>query len=158
MKLKGKTALITGATGVIGNAIAKAFATEGCNLVLSGSSKRKTSALLKEFAGYGVGMQAICTNVSDKKSVQQLCKKAGKKFKNIDILVTAAGIYGAIGTTDRIEPEAWTEAIKVNLLGTFMTIKYSLPFLRKSRHAKIIALAGGGEGALANRSSYVISK
>ena len=158
MKLKGKTALITGATGVIGNAIAKAFAKEGCDLILSGPSKRKVSALLREFAEYAVNVQTICADVSNKKSVQRLCKQAGKTFNKIDIVVTTAGIYGAIGTTDQIEPEAWMEAIKVNLLGTFMTIKYSLPFLRKSRRGKIIALAGGGEGALANRSSYVSSK
>jgi len=159
MKLKGKTALITGATGVIGNTIARAFAREGCNLILSGPSKRKTSALVRQFSTFeNVEVRAIPADVSNKKSVQQLFKKTGRNSKGIDILVTAAGIYGAIGTTDQIEPEAWMEAIRVNLLGTFMTIKYSLPFLRKSRRGKIIALAGGGEGALTNRSSYVSSK
>ncbi len=159
MKLRGKTALITGATGTIGNAIARAFAQEGCNMILSGSSKSKTEALRENFNFRGpVKISVIRADVSDKKSLQRLFKKITKDFKSIDILVTAAGTYGAIGTIEQIEPEEWMEAIEVNLLGTFMTIKYALPLLRKSAQAKIITFAGGGEGALASRSSYATSK
>lgn len=159
MRLKSKTALITGATGIIGNAIARAFAAEGCDLILSGSSQKKTAALQEQFSPFpNVKVETICADVSDKKSVQQLLEKVGRKFQVIDILVTAAAVCGASGSTDQVEPEEWMEALKVNLLGTFMTIKYSLPFLRKSRRGKIIAFSGGGEGALVNRSSYVSSK
>ncbi len=159
MKLKSKTALITGATGIIGNAIARAFAEEGCDLILSGSSQKKTDALQEQFFPFpNVKVKTICANVSNKKSMQLLFKKITKDFESIDILVTAAGTYGAIGAIGQIEPEEWLEAIRVNLLGTFMTIKYALPLLRKSSRAKIITFAGGGEGPLEKHSSYVASK
>src|SRR3989344_4782941 len=158
-KLKGRTALITGATGIIGNAIARAFAKEGCNLILSGSSQKKTSTLSQQFSKFpSVKVQAICADVSNKESVQKLFKEAGRKFKTIDILVVAAGTYGAIGVLEETEPEEWMEAIEVNLFGTFLTIKYALPSLRKSPQAKIITFAGGGEGPLERHSSYVVSK
>lgn len=159
MKLNGKTALITGATGTIGNAIARAFAREGCNLILCGLSKKKIEMLRKEFTSYKLArISVVRVDVSNKKSLQSLFRKVTENFKIIDILVTTAGTYGAIGTIEQIEPEEWMEAVEVNLLGTFMTIKYALPYLRKSPRAKIISFAGGGEGSLPNRSSYVSSK
>lgn len=159
MKLRGKTALITGATGTIGKTIAQAFAREGCNLILCGLSKEKIAALKKEFASYKlVRVAFIRVDVSNKKSLQQLFKKITEDFKTVDILVTAAGTYGAIGSLEQTEPEEWLEAIKVNLFGTLMTIKYALSHLRKSPRAKIITFAGGGEGPLERHSSYVASK
>ncbi len=159
MKLENKTALITGATGTIGKTIAKAFAREGYNLILCGLSEEKIETLKKEFASYKhVRIRVIRVDVSNKKSLQQLFKKVTEDFKTIDVLVTAVGTYGAIGTIEQTEPEDWLEAIEVNLLGTFMTIKYALPLLRKSPRAKIITFAGGGEGPLERHSSYVASK
>lgn len=159
MKLRGKTAFITGATGTIGRTIAQAFAHEGCNLILCGLSTKKIRVLKKEFASSRFAkITVIRADVSNKKSLQQLFKEVAKGFKTIDILVTAAGTYGAIGTLEQTEPEEWMEAIMVNLLGTFMAIKYALPLLKKSPRAKIITFAGGGEGALQRHSSYVASK
>jgi len=159
MKLENKTALITGATGAIGKTIAKAFAREGCNLILCGLSEEKLETFKKEFASSPIaGIIMVRVDVSNKKSLQQLFKKVTEDFKTIDVLVTAAGTYGAIGAIEQIEPEEWMEAIEINLLGTFMTIKYALPLLRKSPRAKIITFAGGGEGPLGRHSSYVASK
>ena len=159
MKLKNKTALITGATGTIGKTIAKAFAEEGCNLILCGLSENKIEMLKKDFfSSRIVKIVTVRVDVSNKKSLQKLFKKVTEDFKTIDVLVTAAGTYGAIGTIEQIEPKEWLEAIEVNLLGTFMTIKYALPLLRKSPRAKIITFAGGGEGPLERHSSYVASK
>ena len=159
MKLENKTALITGATGTIGKTIAKAFARGGYNLILGGLSKKKIETLKKEFSSYEhIRIRVIQVDVSNKKSLQALFKKVTRDFKTIDVVVTAAGAYGAIGTIEQTEPEEWLEAIEVNLLGTFMTIKYALPLLRKSPRAKIITFAGGGEGPMERSSSYVASK
>ena len=159
MKLENKTALITGATGLIGKTIAKFFAREGYDLILGGLSKKKIETLKKEFSFYKhIRIKVIQVDVSNKKSLQSLFKKVTRDFKTIDVVVTAAGAYGAIGTIEQTEPEEWLKAIEVNLLGTFMTIKYALPLLRKSPRAKIITFAGGGEGPLERHSSYVASK
>lgn len=159
MRPKSKTVLITGATGTIGKAVARAFARDGCNLILCGLSKAKTDALKREFSCHEIGKISVFqVDVSNEKSLRRLFRRIDKNLKAIDILVTAAGTYGAIGTIEQTEPKEWMRAIEVNLLGTFMTIKYALPFLRKSPRAKIITFAGGGEGVLTGRSSYASSK
>lgn len=154
MILQNKIALITGATGVIGKAIAQHFAKEGAILLLSGRSRDKLEELRKEF-----GSVEVCqADVSQKSDVVKLVETASKKFGRLDILVAAAGTYGAIGSIENSEPKEWLKAIQVNLLGTMMSVRYALPLLKKSERGKIITFAGGGEGALPNFTSYIVSK
>lgn len=138
MILRNKTALITGATGVIGKTIAEFFAKEGCQVLFASKSS-------------GV-------DVTDLDSIKKLMKKAEQELGKLDVLVTAAGVYGEIGTLEQSNPEKWMDAVKVNLWGTAMVIKYALPLLKKSARGKIIAFAGGGDGPLPNFTSYASSK
>ncbi len=147
---KGKRALITGATGVIGSAIARTFAAQGCVLVLSGRSKEKLDALAKEIPGSVV----VACDVSVEAQVRALFGRVDK----LDILVCAAGAYGDIGPLAESNASEWMRAIAVNLFGTVLCIQRALPMLQKSKRGKIITFAGGGEGALPNFSSYAASK
>lgn len=148
--LKGKSALITGATGVIGSAIARAFAREGCALILSGRSKEK----LDELSGEIPGAEVVAADVSVQADIDALFSHLGK----LDILVCSHGTYGEIGPFAESDPAQWMEAIKANLFGTVLCIRHALPLLQKSQRGKIITFAGGGEGALPNFSSYAASK
>lgn len=158
MQLQGKVALITGASGVIGGTIAKFFAREGCNLVLSGRSLEKLHELAVEISRPEIKIYSMATDVSRKDEIIRLAKFTEEKFGSLDIVVTAAGLYGSIGALAQCEPEEWMKALEVNLFGTAMTIKYCLPLFKKENHNKIITFAGGGEGAMPNFSSYVSSK
>lgn len=142
MILKNKKALITGGNGVIGKTIAEFFAREGCEVITASRS-----------GDYLV-------DVANPESVKNLMNLVEKKFGGLDILVTAAGIYGEIGSIDKCDPEKWLDAIKVNLYGTMLCIKYALPLFKKSEggQGKIIAFAGGGNGPLPNFTSYASSK
>ncbi len=158
MILKGKTALITGATGAIGSAIAEFFSREGCNLVLCGQTLSKLLELGDTLNKYSVGIETFVCDVSKKEDVMSLAGFIGNKFGTLDIIVTAAGFYGCIGPFVQCDPEDWMSAINVNLFGTMMTIRYCLPLLNKNKQNKIITFAGGGEGPMPNFSSYVSSK
>lgn len=158
MILKGKTALITGATGVIGGTIAEFFAREGCNLLLCGQTADKLAELNHKLAVYSIQVETFVCDVSKKDDVIALTDFASDKFGTLDVVVTAAGFYGCIGPLTQCEPEEWISAINVNLLGTMMTIKYCLALLNKNKRNKIITFAGGGEGSMPNFSSYVSSK
>ncbi len=148
--LKGKTALITGATGAIGSAIAYSFAREGCTLILSGRSKEKLDALTKEIPGTA----AVAADVSFESDVDALFRDVSA----LDVLVCAAGTYGEIGPLSESKGADWMRAVSTNLFGTVLCIQRALPLLRKAAHGKIITFAGGGEGALPNFSSYAASK
>lgn len=158
MVLKGKVALITGATGVIGSTVAEFFAREGCDLMLCGQTSDKLAALNRKLSEHRITVETFACDVSKKYDVMALANFIGKKFGTLDIIVTAAGFYGCICPLADSEPEEWMSAISVNLFGTMMTIKYCLPLLNKNRQSKIIAFAGGGEGSMPNFSSYVSSK
>ena len=154
-----KTALITGAGGVIGKTIARALAQDGFSVILSGRSLSPLTKTAREILALCGKARTIRADVSKKGDVQKLMDYVKQEIGSLDVLVTAAGVYGEIGTVERCDPEAWLEAIKINLFGTMLSVKYALPLLKKTgRHGKIIAFAGGGDGALPNFTSYASSK
>jgi len=125
---------------VIGKTIAEFFEREGCDVITASRSG------------------AYPVDVTNQESVKGLMGLVEKKFGALDILVTAAGIYGEIGSLEKCDAEKWLDAIKVNLYGTMLSIKYALPLLKKGGKGKIIAFAGGGDGPLPNFTSYASSK
>ena len=157
MKLAGKIALITGANGAIGSMIARAYLAEGSTVILVGRSKEALEKIQIELSSYGntVLYQA---NVSSPQDIQATFSSIQDRYGRLDILVTAAGVYGEIGTLEQCAPECWLEAIMVNLFGTMLCVRSALPLLRKSNGGKIITFAGGGDGSLPHFSSYASSK
>ena len=92
-KLTQQNALITGATGGIGLAIAKTLASQGANLVLSATNEEKLNTLKDEImAEFGVDVKCLRCNLSDVNEVESLFDEAEKLFEKIDILVCNAGI------------------------------------------------------------------
>jgi NAD(P)-dependent dehydrogenase (short-subunit alcohol dehydrogenase family) len=158
MILKNKTALITGASGVIGGTIAEKFAKEGCNLMLSCRTEKKLEKLQEKLSRFG-GMVKICpADVSSPGDITALIETTRKNFGVIHVLVTAAAFYGEIDSLKQCDPLRWLDAIKVNLWGTMLCVKHALPLFEKNKKGKIITFAGGGEGPLPNFSSYASSK
>lgn len=176
-----RTALITGATGVIGSAIAERFAKSGYRLVLSGRSPTGLSRLQKRLLRHGGAVDVFAADVSKERDMKRLMRRAARKFKSLDVLVAAAGVYGEIGPLQKSETARWRDAIETNLFGTALAVKYALPLLKKSRprksrddgtrgtrgnprktakppRGKIICFAGGGDGPLPNFTSYAASK
>ncbi len=158
MKLKNKTAVITGATGTIGGAIARFFVAEGCNVILTGRSTEKLEEMTSLLADSESTIISHSADVSHKEGVLSLVDFVSKKEEVVDILVLAHGSYGHIGTLETSEPEDWISGFTVNTLGTMMCVKYFLPLLKKSDDARIITFAGGGEKPLPHFTSYISSK
>lgn len=155
MILKDKIALITGAGGEIGGDIARFFVSEGCRVLAVGRSLDSLNRLKEKLND---SVEIFMADVSKPEDVRSLMDFADKTFGRLDILVTAAGTYGEIGSIEQCDPEKWLTAIKINLFGTILSVKYALPLLKKSKKAKILTFAGGGEGAMPNFTSYVASK
>lgn len=158
MKLQNKTALITGAAGVIGSRIALFFAREGCELVLSDRSDEKLKEVKNNLLSITTRVEIFSADVSKINDVKSLMQFAEEKFGKLDILVTAAGIYGEISAVEQCNAEKWMEAVEVNLFGTMLCVKFAMPMLKKSQQGKIVLFAGGGEGPLPNFTSYACSK
>ena len=129
--LAGKVALITGASRGIGLAIARALATQGCHLLITGRNLPQLEKASRELARQkGKAIVQAC-DVRDPKSVNALAAAARKQFRHVDILINNAGISQASLTVDKLDYETWKDVIDTNLTGTFLVTHEILPLMRR---------------------------
>lgn len=164
MKLKGRNAIITGASRGLGLEIAKAFLKEGANILIcarDGGKLDETAVKLKSLLPKDAKQKivSIKTDVSDEAEVKKLIDHAVREFSKIDILVNNAGVYGPKGLLEDVDSDDWVKAININLIGPFYILKYVLPHMKKNGYGKIINLSGGGATSpLPRISAYAASK
>ncbi|MEX0679678.1 MAG: SDR family oxidoreductase [Pirellulales bacterium] len=137
MRLADKTAVITGGATGIGQAIAVAFAKEGCRVAIAGRREDK----LREAAALWQGKPPILTHVvdvTDRKSVAELFRWAEQVLGKVDILVNNAGINTPRRTMADLPPETWDEVIGINATGAYNCMHAALPAMRARRDGLII--------------------
>ena len=156
--LKNKNALITGAGKGIGKAIAIALAKEGVNVILMARTQSDLDEVAKEVKALGVKSLTLIADVADINSVNTAVEKALVEFKTIDILVNNAGI-AAFGKFLELEPTAWENIIKVNLMGTYYVTRAVLPNMIERQTGDIINISStAGLNGNAMTSAYSASK
>jgi 3-oxoacyl-[acyl-carrier protein] reductase len=153
--LSGKTALVTGATGGLGSAIAKALHSQGAHVVLSGTRE----AVLQELAGeLGERASVVAANLSDAESVDGLVAKAEAMAGDLSILVANAGITRD-GLLMRMKDEDWDQVIKVNLESYFRLSRSALRGMMKRRSGRIIGVTSVvGVTGNPGQTNYAASK
>ena len=126
--LSGKKALITGASGGIGEAIAKSFHAQGAEVLLHGTRAEKLQSLASEL---GDRAETITANLGDRDSVKALAEEAQEKMGQIDLLINNAGITRD-GLFVRMSNEDWDAVLEVNLTATFqLTRDLVYPMMRR---------------------------
>ncbi len=154
-KLEQKTALVTGATGGIGEAIAKALKEAGARVAISGTREDK----LKEVAAALGGDTVILPcNLADMAAVEGLIARAEEQIGGLDILVNNAGI-----TRDqlamRMKDEDWEQVIAVNLTATFKLSRAAVKGMMKKRYGRIINISSVvGTTGNPGQANYCASK
>ena len=151
--LHGKTALITGASGGIGMAIAKVLAAQGASLGLAGRRRDVLEALQAQVGGH-----VLLADLGSPEGCKQLIADADAALGQIDILVNNAGL-----TRDslalRMKDEDWATVIDVNLTGTFRLIRAAMKGMMKRRAGRIINMASiVGVTGNAGQANYAASK
>ena len=155
--LQGKTAVVTGAAKGIGQAIALAFAKEGCNIVLNYHSSLDDETV-QEIEACGVTCMPVQGDVSDFAFAADMMKKVKKELGSVDILVNNAGI-----TKDmllmRMTEEQFDSVIQTNLKGTFNMIRHASSIMLKQRSGAIINMSSV-VGVMGNvgQANYAASK
>jgi len=160
MKLKGRTALITGASQGLGAEIAAQFAAEGASLMLCARDLAGVQAVADRLAAqHGGKVVAMRCDVGDPNSVDALVAETFDRFCQLDILVNNAGIYGPMGGIEEVNWAEWVQAINVNLMGTVYPCRAVVPAMKARGKGKIINLSGGGAtNPLPGISAYAASK
>ncbi|KPL67829.1 3-oxoacyl-ACP synthase [Erythrobacter sp. SG61-1L] len=138
--LTGMTALVTGASGGIGSSIARALASQGARLALSGSNSAKLRAFRDELnAEFGHDHVEITCDLSNTTQVEELVPATVDTLGKIDILVNNAGI-----TRDnlamRMKDEEWDQVIRINLEAAFRLMRASCKPMMKARFGRIITI------------------
>lgn len=133
--LTGKTALVTGASGGIGGAIAKALHARGATVALSGTRREALEALAAELGNERVHI--VTANLSDPASVEQLAKDAEAVLGSLDILVNNAGLTKD-GLVLRMKDDDWDSVIDVNLTAAFRLCRAAVKGMMKRRVGRII--------------------
>ncbi len=153
--LNGKTALVTGATGGIGGAIAKALHSQGAVVGISGRNESKLSELAAELKDRVFVLPA---DLSSSEAVDALIKSAEEKMGQIDILVNNAGLTKD-GLSMRMKDEDWQTVIDVNMSATFKLARAVQRGMMKRRWGRIINIASVvGVTGNPGQANYVASK
>jgi 3-oxoacyl-[acyl-carrier protein] reductase len=153
--LSGKTALVTGASGGIGEAVAKSLHRQGATVVLHGTRAEKLEALSAEL---GDRSHVVTANLGDREAVAGVIDAAAEKAGPVSILVNNAGI-----TRDnlamRMKDEEWDQVLEVNLTASMILCRAALRNMMKARHGRIISISSiVGVTGNPGQTNYAASK
>ena len=137
-RLAGKTALITGATGGIGEATAKRYLEEGVNVVLAGRSEAKLKETRERLSDYSSITESV-GDAADEGAVQRAVSTAVKQFGGLDILVNNVGKAGG-GDITAATDEDWQAAFNATLYPAIRASRAAVPHLRKRKGSVIIMI------------------
>ena len=153
--LTGMTALVTGASGGIGSAVAKALAAQGARVALSGTREEALAGVAGEI---GASAVTLPCNLSDAAAVDALVPRALEALGQLDILVNNAGV-----TRDnlalRMKDEEWDTVIRVNLEAAFRLCRAALKPMMKARFGRIVSITSVvGVTGNPGQANYAASK
>ena len=154
--LSGMTALVTGASGGIGSAIARALAGHGARVAVSGSNEEKLEAFRASLGGDHV---AVAANLADAAAVDALVPRAVEALGGkLDILVNNAGVTRD-NLTMRMKDEEWADVIRINLEAAFRLSRAALKPMMRAKYGRIVSVTSV-VGATGNpgQANYAASK
>ncbi len=157
-RLKGKVALITGASSGIGEATALALAEEGAAVVLSARREDRLHDLVKRISDGGGKALAIACDVEDEAQANNFVQKARDEFGHIDILVNNAGLM-LLGQIEGANTKDWRRMVNTNLLGLMYMTHGTLPVMKQQKSGHIVNISSvAGRTARAGSGVYNATK
>lgn len=158
MNLANRVALVTGATGHIGAAIARRLAGAGATVVITGRRRDALEELASSLAAEGRHVLARPADVQDASSVTALVEGAVQELGRLDILVNNAGITRD-SLVARMKDEVWQEVLSVNLTGAFLCTRAALRPMLRQRWGRIINVSSvAGLAGNAGQANYAAAK
>ena len=158
MDVKGKTALVTGASRGIGRAIAQALAEAGMNVTLTARDGAAVEGLADELQASGeAGALGLSCDVRDYGSLERAVAATLERFGSLDAVIANAGV-GAFAPIDSMSLEMWRTTLDTNLTGVFHTVKASVEALKRSQGTIITIGSLAGANFFAGGAAYNASK
>lgn len=158
--MKGRVALVTGASSGIGRATALAFAARKARVALAARREEELAALAAEIEAAGGEATYLRTDVSVADDVKRMVAHTIEKFGRLDFAVNNAGIEGEFQGIADLSEEVWDRVLDINLKGTFLCLKYEARSMLEAGHGGAIVNVGSVNSFLGfpGGAAYVASK
>jgi NAD(P)-dependent dehydrogenase (short-subunit alcohol dehydrogenase family) len=159
-RLREKVALVTGGSSGIGEATARLFGEHGARVAVLARSSEDLQRVAEEISGSGGEAMAVAADISQPDEMEDAVRQVIDRWGRLDVLFANAGINGVWAPLDELGPEEWRKTISVNLTGTFLTIKYAAPHLKRQGGSIIITSSINGTRVFSNTgaTAYACSK
>jgi NAD(P)-dependent dehydrogenase (short-subunit alcohol dehydrogenase family) len=157
MQLAERVALITGAGSGIGKAAALLLAEEGAKIAALGRTEDELQETVTQIKDAGGEAIPVGADISHPDEMQQAVQKIVNQWGRIDIVFANAGINGVWAPLEELEPDEWDKTINVNLKGTFLTVKYAVPYLKKQGGSVIVTSSVNGTRIFSNTGATAYS-
>ncbi len=160
MDLSGRVALITGASSGIGKASALRLAKAGASIGVLGRTADEVHQTVQEIEALGGKGKALIADVSKPEAMAPAVKELVDTYGQLDIVFANAGINGKWASLEDLTPEDWDTTLDVNLKGTFLTVKYAVPYLKEKGGSIIVTSSVNGTRMFSNTgaTAYACSK
>jgi NAD(P)-dependent dehydrogenase (short-subunit alcohol dehydrogenase family) len=160
MQLEGKVALVTGGGSGIGAAAAKLLAEEGARVGILARSKSEINVVCQDIESKGGTAIPLVADISKPVEMKAAVQELISQWNRLNIVFANAGINGVWASLEELEPGEWDQTLEINLKGTFLTVKYALPHLKKQGGSIIITSSVNGTRMFSNTgaTAYACSK
>lgn len=158
--VQGKVAFVTGTGSGIGRAAALKLAEQGAKIALIDIKAQNCEKVKKQIEEKGGEAIVLEADISSPEQIRSCYEKTVEAWGKIDIVFANAGINGVMAAIEDIEPEDWDTTINTNLKGTFLTVKYAIPYMKENGGSIIITSSINGNRVYRNFgfSAYATSK
>lgn len=157
MTVREKVALITGGGSGLGEAAARVLAREGAKVAVLGRTEDEIKQVAGDINNAGGEAFAVTADISKPEDMQKAVQQVIDKWGRLDIVFANAGINGVWAPIEDLTPEDWQKTININLNGTFYTIKYAAPYLKRQGGSVIITSSVNGTRIFSNTGATAYS-
>lgn len=157
MQLEARVAFVTGAASGIGQASALLLAKEGAKIAALDQDLDKLSSTVSLINSQGGEVLAIAADVTQPHEMEQAVRQVIEHWGRLDIVFANAGINGVWAPLEELSPDEWDRTIDTNLKGTFLTVKYAVPHLKRSGGSVIVTSSVNGTRVFSNTGATAYS-
>ncbi|MGI0484448.1 SDR family oxidoreductase [Pantanalinema rosaneae CENA516] len=155
--MQGKVALITGTGSGIGKATALLLAEQGAKIAAIDRNPEESHETIETIQQRGGEAMTAIADISQPEQMQTAIQTIGEKFGRIDVVFANAGINGVWAPIEELTPEEWDKTLAINLKGTFLTVKYAVPYLKQHGGSIIITSSVNGTRIFSNTGATAYS-
>ncbi len=158
MRLEGKVAIVTGATGGIGEATARRFLEEGASVMLVGRSRDKLEETRKRLSEFDK-LADFVADATDEAATRESVEATVESFGGLDIVVANAGMEGNFAPIEDLSVEEFERVLRTNVIGVWLSLKYAVGPMKTAGKGSMIALSSiAGMIGAATMAPYIASK